>query len=431
MLFATDHVRVTAECGTATLWLDFPGDPPNALDLARLRAIDRALAVVEASKTTNILVVRSAKAAGFCVGLHPAALASLTSLTSGADRAGFAWVGQQVLRRLSKLDATTVAFIDGPCLGAGLELALACDYRLCLSRSTTYLGFPDAHTIPPCFGGTSRPLPRAGRRAVQQLLASGQTLSGREARAVGLVDHAFCDRRGKIELQTFLDWLERRAPCDRQRTDETGAAAERQAFAEALGAPATQREIYRQLASLRPVDLFPPPINPIPPFPAVVGLVGEAPGTAGLAAEVALRGGEVVVRRPGTGVRAEIAVALTRGFITPLEAEQANTRVTTSNTFAGFDRAGLVLVAPGESPRDLAATVGPRCVVAMCEKTGRPLNVPHPRRVVGLRLGLHPELIALPGTDSDTLTTLATWLRPFGWACRITGPVAGSVRAAA
>jgi hypothetical protein len=266
---------------------------------------------------------------------------------------------------------------------------------------------------------------------VRQLLASGQTLSGREARAVRLVDHAFCDRRGKIELQTFLDWLERRGPRDQKPADETGSAAERRTFAHALAAPAAEREIQRQLTSLRPVNFSPPPVNPIPPFPAVIGLVGEGPGTARLAAEVALRGGEVVVCGPGTGVRAEIAVALTRGFITPLEAEQANTRVRTSERLAGFDRAGLVLVAPGEWLRNIAATVGSRCVIALCEDTGRPLTVPHPRRVVGLRLAPLPELVALRGTDSDTLATVAAWLRPFGLTCRLAGPVTDTVRTAA
>ena len=47
MLFESAHVRVTAEHGTATLWLAFPGDPVNALDLARLRDLDAALAAVE------------------------------------------------------------------------------------------------------------------------------------------------------------------------------------------------------------------------------------------------------------------------------------------------------------------------------------------------------------------------------------------------
>ena len=68
MLFESAHVRVTAEHGTATLWLAFPGEPVNALDLARLRDLDAALAVVGTNPFVRILVVRSAKPAGFCAG---------------------------------------------------------------------------------------------------------------------------------------------------------------------------------------------------------------------------------------------------------------------------------------------------------------------------------------------------------------------------
>jgi enoyl-CoA hydratase/carnithine racemase len=224
MLFASAHVRVAAEYGTATLWLGFPGRPVNALDSARLGELDAAVAAVAARPGVNVLVVRSAKPAGFCAGLRPAAVASLTPATAAA----FAAHGQAVLARLAALEATTVAFLDGPCLGAGLELALACDFRLALSRPGTHLGFPDAPALPPGFGGSVR----LGRRG-KLLLESGRTLSGREAKAIGLVDHAFCERRAKIELRTFLDDLER-APGRKRRHPEVGFAAERRAFAQAV-----------------------------------------------------------------------------------------------------------------------------------------------------------------------------------------------------
>ena len=60
-----------------------------------------------------------------------------------ADRAAFAWYGQRVCDRLAPPDPVSLAFIDGPCLGAGLELALACDHRLVRRKPTTHLGFPE------------------------------------------------------------------------------------------------------------------------------------------------------------------------------------------------------------------------------------------------------------------------------------------------
>jgi enoyl-CoA hydratase/carnithine racemase len=226
MLFESAHVRVTAEYGVGTLWLNFPGDPVNAIDLARLRELNEALAALESRPGIGILVVRSGKPAGFCAGLHPDALDGLR------NPAAFAWYGQTVFNRLAGLRAVTVAFVDGLCIGVGLELALACDHRLVLSKPTTHLGFPDA-ALPPCFGGTTRL-----SRRTRPLLASGRTLSGREAKLLGLVDHAFCERRGKIELRTFLDKLERTPGRKRATTEEHGFAAERRTFARAVASGA-------------------------------------------------------------------------------------------------------------------------------------------------------------------------------------------------
>jgi enoyl-CoA hydratase/carnithine racemase len=258
MLFESAHVRVTAEYGVATLWLAFPGDPVNALDASRLTELNSALAAIEPNPFLNALVVRSAKPAGFCAGLHP-------SVAEVADRSVFASRGQRVLSRFAALPFVTVAFIDGPCLGAGFELALACDHRLCVATPLTHLGFPERFT---CFGGSTRLRKLIGRRA-PAFIESGRTLSGREARDLGLVDRAFCARRAKIELRTFLDELERALRVPERARDETGFAQERRAFA-----------------------------------------------------RVDLRGTGLHTSVPPT----DLAVLLARGFITPLEAEQMRAR---------------------------------------------------------------------------------------------------------
>jgi enoyl-CoA hydratase/carnithine racemase len=222
MLFESAHVRVTAEYGIGTLWLGFTGAPVNALDALRLSELDAALAALEPNPFLTALVVRSAKPAGFCAGLH-------TSVAAVVDRPAFAARGQRVLARLAALPFTTLALLDGPCLGAGLELALACDHRLCVATPATHLGFPDRFT---CFGGGPRLRKLLGRCA-GAFVESGRTLSGREARDLGLVDCAFCQRRAKIELRTFLDELERAPRVPARSRDETGFAAERCAFAAA------------------------------------------------------------------------------------------------------------------------------------------------------------------------------------------------------
>lgn len=269
MLFESAHLRVTCEFGTATLWLGFPGEPVNALNSMRLQELDAAIAAIERNPFVNIVVLRSAKPAGFCAGIHPDAY-----LPSATDRAAFSWLGQRVFARLANLPATTVAFIEGPCLGVGLELALACDHRLCRAKLTTHLGF----TGPTSFGGTPRLKQRLGHRGATSLLESDRTLSGREAQKLGLVDRAFCERRAKIELRTFLDELETQDRRPRRIQDLVGFAEERCAFAH------SKHEL----------------------------------------------------RETSSGVNADsltgIAVALARGFLTPLEAEQARERLKAART---------------------------------------------------------------------------------------------------
>ncbi len=103
----------------------------------------------------------------------------------------------------------------------------------------------------------------------------------------------------------------------------------------------------------------------MPQFPEVIGLLGNDPNAGRLAAEVALRGGSVVVCGDRSVVFAGIAIAENRGFVTPLEAEQAWRRVRASDTLDGFDQAGLVFVAEGQNPFRLAAAIRPRTIVCV------------------------------------------------------------------
>ena len=379
------HVRVTTEYGTATVWLNFAGEPVNALDRARLADLDATLAAVAADPLTQLVVLRSARPAGFCAGLSPAADASLTD---PADRAAFAAFGQRVAERLATLPQTTVAYLDGPVLGAGLELALACDHRLVLSRITTHLGFSG----PTCLGGAARLRRLIGRRTADELLTTGRTVSGREAVKLGLVDHAFCERRGKIELRTFLDALERRSWRPRRRAELVGLAAERRAFATA--APA-----------VLPTPVSRPTLNPLPPMPAVIGLLSRDAEAVRFAAEALLRGGRVVAI-DRAAIDAEVARALARGFVTPLEADQARARVTAD----GFDRAGLVFT-DGTAP-----AVGRRCVVGVITSKAHPLQrvgFAPSSRVLGCRF-TPAALYPTHDTDPDAVAALAAWLTAFG-----------------
>ena len=85
--------------------------------------------------------------------------------------------------KLAALPMPTVAAIHGPCLGGGLELALACDYRLVFDRANTQLGLPEVELgLLPGWGGTQR-LPRVVglERALQMILGAAPARRPRRA----------------------------------------------------------------------------------------------------------------------------------------------------------------------------------------------------------------------------------------------------------
>jgi len=103
--------------------------------------------------------------------------------------------GWNTFNRLAAATYPTVALVRGFCLGGGLELALACRYRVAVDEPGTRLGLPEVLLgIVPAWGGITR-LPRlAGAPAALDMLLSGKTIDARRARKLGIVDEAVPER---------------------------------------------------------------------------------------------------------------------------------------------------------------------------------------------------------------------------------------------
>lgn len=96
---------------------------------------------------------------------------------------------QLVMREINTLKMPAVAVIDGGCYGVGLELALACDYRIASEEGYTKFAMPQIRSgILPFAGGTQR-LPRlVGLQNAVTMLLSGQKIGVEKALKIGLVD---------------------------------------------------------------------------------------------------------------------------------------------------------------------------------------------------------------------------------------------------
>src|SRR5262249_51307215 len=126
-LFSSETLRVEEPAdGVAVLWLDLANRPVNVFTRQALADLDAALDRLAAEPAVRVLVIRSAKKGGFCAG---ADLHEFAAIRTAEDAAVTSAAGQRLFGKLAGLRVPSVAVIHGPCVGGGLELALACDYR--------------------------------------------------------------------------------------------------------------------------------------------------------------------------------------------------------------------------------------------------------------------------------------------------------------
>ncbi|MEX2534647.1 MAG: 3-hydroxyacyl-CoA dehydrogenase NAD-binding domain-containing protein [Trueperaceae bacterium] len=179
-------VELELRDGVAILWFDRPGKGPTLLDRSALGALPGVLERLENDQDIKALVVASQNPAGFIAG------ADIALFDEFSDREqAMALIGQvqALFARLARLPKPTIAAIHGPCAGGGLELALACDYRLASNAPATSLSLPEVQLgLLPALGGTQR-LPRlVGLQAGLEMLLTGKKVYSGPARRLGLVD---------------------------------------------------------------------------------------------------------------------------------------------------------------------------------------------------------------------------------------------------
>ncbi len=188
MNLATDMQHWKMETGDAgILWLGFDqaDSSTNTLGSGVMAELAAALDRVAAEKP-RALIVYSAKKNGFAAG---ADINEFTKLENEAQAYTLIRSGQQVLDRLAALPCPTVAMIHGFALGGGLELALACRYRIAADDARTQLGFPEVKLgIHPGFGGSIRSVIVMGVTAAMKIMLTGRPLDAHKALRQGLVD---------------------------------------------------------------------------------------------------------------------------------------------------------------------------------------------------------------------------------------------------
>ena len=168
--------------------IDVPNEKMNTL---KAEFIPQIRAVIEQARQHSALaglVFISGKPDSFIAG---ADINMIDSCRSADEARQLAEQGQRVMSEIAALPVPVVAAIHGACLGGGLELALACDWRVCSLDEKTRLGLPEVQLgLLPGSGGTQR-LPRLiGASQALNLILTGKTLRAKQALKLGLVDDA-------------------------------------------------------------------------------------------------------------------------------------------------------------------------------------------------------------------------------------------------
>lgn len=172
--------------GVAILSMDVPGESMNTLKAEFGDEISTILDQIEQDSSIKGVVLTSGKPGSFVAG---ADITMLDACNTAMDAQTIAAGGQRVFDRIEKMKATFVAAIHGPALGGGLELALACHYRVCTDSNSTQLGLPEVQLgLLPGSGGTQR-LPRLiGIQQAMKMMLTGAPARAKQAKKYGIVD---------------------------------------------------------------------------------------------------------------------------------------------------------------------------------------------------------------------------------------------------
>jgi 3-hydroxyacyl-CoA dehydrogenase/enoyl-CoA hydratase/3-hydroxybutyryl-CoA epimerase len=178
--------REVGQDGVLVLTMDVPGERVNTLGKSMMAEFDILLGELETPGAVKAVVLRSGKPDNFIAG---ADIKDFTTIRSAMEGEALSRAGQALLDRLEAVPVPVVAAIHGSCVGGGLEVALACRYRVASDDAKTVVGLPEVMLgLIPGAGGTQR-LPRlVGLRTGLDMILTGRSLKAARARKAGVLD---------------------------------------------------------------------------------------------------------------------------------------------------------------------------------------------------------------------------------------------------
>jgi enoyl-CoA hydratase len=246
-------VSLERDANVAVVTLDRP--PLNALNEELVVALAAATEELAADETVRAVVLRSAVEGVFMAG---ADLLEFDRIAAEPERA---LAVQDVFTAVAELPQPTVAAINGHALGAGLELALACDFRFLARAEGGLVGLPEVRLgLLPGAGGTQRLTRLVGAARATELIMKGLQLSPQEAADAGIVHFLVDPEELDERARDYAVRLARQAPVAlrgikraiRAAGTAEGFEVERDAFREVLGTKDAKAGVEAFLDGERP-----------------------------------------------------------------------------------------------------------------------------------------------------------------------------------
>ena len=194
-------IKLKKKRHTTWIILDRP-NKHNAINAAMLEELSEAIDHLEEDATVRCVAIAGAGERAFSAGGDLTEFRKLTP----EDAAEFSFKGQQVFSKLEEMSKPVVAVICGYALGGGLELALACDFRIAADNAE--FGCPETKLgLIPAWGGTLR-LPLAvGSSNSKRLIMLGDSVQANEAYKMGLVDKVVPLKEMEMEAEALAQRL--------------------------------------------------------------------------------------------------------------------------------------------------------------------------------------------------------------------------------
>jgi 3-hydroxyacyl-CoA dehydrogenase/enoyl-CoA hydratase/3-hydroxybutyryl-CoA epimerase len=179
-------LQLEFEDGIALVTIDLPDEPVNKVTASLRAEFGQLFGRIETDPTLRGVVLLSGKPDTWIAG---ADIDEFLTIVSAADAESLSRGGQALLARLDTLRIPVVAAIHGACLGAGLETALACRYRIVTDHPKTVLALPEVQLgIIPGGGGTQRLPQLVGLQRALDMILTGRNIRAKKALQMGLVD---------------------------------------------------------------------------------------------------------------------------------------------------------------------------------------------------------------------------------------------------